>query len=165
MVDSHFHLWRRRDAKQAGVLAAPYLQRDVPWRAYAAATRGLPLEGCVAVQVNDFVDGRPEARYLAGVARQHPQLRAVVAWAQLEAAGAGQQLQELAALPLVAGVRRSTQHEADPGLAGSAAFVAGARRLAPRRWVCEVCVKWFQLEGVVRLAEACPRGSLEVTQG
>jgi L-fuconolactonase len=57
-------------------------------------------------------------------------------------------------------VRRGTQHEADPQLAGSDGFVAGAQSLAALDLVCEVCVKSFQLEGVVRLAEAAPQTTI-----
>jgi L-fuconolactonase len=162
VIDSHFHLFRRKAAKQSGILAAGYLQRDITWRAYAQAWRGLDIEACVAVQVNDFVDGRVEADYLGGIARRHPALKAIVAWGQLEAAGASDQVRELRRLPLVRGVRRGTQHEADPTLAGSAAFIAGAQNLAGQNLVCEVCVKSFQLEGVVRLAEAAPEATIVV---
>jgi L-fuconolactonase len=160
VIDSHFHLWRRKDAKQSGILAAGYLQRDIGWRAYAEACRGLDMEACVAVQVNDLVDGRVEADFLSGVARLHPELRAIVAWAQLEAPQVSGQVRELRRLPLVRGVRRGTQHEADPQLAGSDGFVAGAQSLAALDLVCEVCVKSFQLEGVVRLAEAAPQTTI-----
>jgi L-fuconolactonase len=162
VIDGHFHLFRRRDARQSGILAAGYLQRDASWRAYARAWRGLDVEACVAVQVNDFVDGRIEADYLARVARRHPEIKAVVAWAQLESAGASDQVRELSRLRLVRGVRRSTQHEADVNLAGSDAFVAAAKNLPRRGLVCEVCVKWFQLDGVIRLAEAAPQAVIVV---
>ena len=62
MIDTHFHLWRRADAPQRGILATSYLQRDFTWDDFRTAWDGLPVERCVEVQVVDFADPAPEAR-------------------------------------------------------------------------------------------------------
>src|SRR6266700_17704 len=114
MVDTHFHLWRAGGAGRTGILAAPYLRRDVRWADFAAAWDGLPVEQVVNVQVDDFVDGTEEARFVAGEA-DPARLGGLVAWARLESPGAGAELARLRELPRVRGVRRTCQIEADPG--------------------------------------------------
>ena len=68
MIDTHFHLWRRAGANQTGILAAPYLARDVRWDHFLAAWEGLPVEQAVNVPIRDFVDGAVEARCVAAEA-------------------------------------------------------------------------------------------------
>lgn len=64
-------------------------------------------------------------------------------------------LDELAAHPLVVGVRHNLQGEPD-GLAVSTAFVTGAREVAARGWTFDACVRADQLSDVARLAAAIP---------
>ena len=160
VIDSHFHIFRRAETKQAGILAAPFLQRDVLWADYRRAAAGTGLEASVMVQVNDFTDPLPEAEWVSSVAASEGGPAAIVAFAQLESPSAGDQVSSLRGLPLVRGVRRNTQHEEDPLFCARPEYVAGARLLAEAGYSCDVCVKSHQLEGVVRLAEACPELSI-----
>jgi predicted TIM-barrel fold metal-dependent hydrolase len=88
VIDSHFHIWRRADAKQSGILAAPYLQRDASWDDFRAAWGDQAVERAVNIQVNDFCDGTREARYVDEVAQRDPLLGAMIAWARIESAEA-----------------------------------------------------------------------------
>lgn len=155
MVDAHFHLWRRADVKQAGILAAPYLQRNVLWRHFVAAWQGQPIEQVIAVQVNDFVDGAAEARYLAREADPE-RLGALVTWAQLESPDVGAELQRLQGIPGVRGVPRTCQIEVDPAFCARPGYVHGVRLLGELGLVCDVCVRLEQVVAVSRLARACP---------
>jgi L-fuconolactonase len=65
------------------------------------------------------------------------------------------ELSELAATPLVGGVRRLLQDE-PPGFATSPMFVEGVRQLAPHGLSMDLCVRQHQLDEVVHLVEACP---------
>lgn len=156
MVDSHFHIFRRARTKQAGILGAPFLQRDVLWADYVVAAAGTGLERSVMVQVNDFADPLPEAEWVSSVAAAEGGPAAMVAYARLEAPSAAHHVESLSRLPLVRGVRRNTQAEADPLFCARADYVEGARLLPAAGLVCDVCVKAHQLEGVIRLAEAVP---------
>jgi len=84
VIDTHIHLWRRAEAKQSGILARPYLQRDFLWADYAGAWGGERVERAVQVQVNDFTDPLWEAAFAAGVAESEPALGAYVTWAAVE---------------------------------------------------------------------------------
>lgn len=159
MIDTHFHLWRRDEAQQTGVMAAAYLQRDIGWNDFLAAWDGLPVEQAVNVQVNDFVDGTAEAGFVAGEA-DPGRLGAIVAWAQLESPEVDAELERLRRLPAVRGVRRTCQIEADPEFCARPEYVRGARRLGELALVCDVCVRLDQVRALPRLARACPETTI-----
>ena len=156
VIDTHFHLWRRADAAQAGILATPYLQRDVTWDDFRAAWDGLPVERCVEVQVNDFTDPAPEARFVSEIAERDRRLGGYVGWAHLESPRAAADLDALVAFPFVRGVRRTLQIETDPRFALSEGYLRGARLLGERGLLCELCVRHEQIESVPGLVRACP---------
>jgi L-fuconolactonase len=64
-------------------------------------------------------------------------------------------LAELAARPLVVGVRRLLQDQ-PTGFALSPNFVTGVRQLAERRLVLDLCVREHQLTEVTELVRRCP---------
>lgn len=156
MIDTHIHLWRRADAKQSGILARPYLQRDILWDDYRAAWGGEHVEKAVQVQVNDFVDPLWETAFAAGVAESEPGLGAYVTWAALEQPYLDDELDDLEPLHVVRGVRRTCQFEKDPEFCASDAYIRGARRLGPRGLLCEICVRLEQISALPRLVRACP---------
>jgi L-fuconolactonase len=156
MIDTHFHIWHRADVPQAGILGAPFLQRDVTWDDFCAACDGLPVERCVEVQVNDFTDPAAEALFVSEIADQDARLGAYVGWAHLESADAAGDLEALLAFPLVRGVRRTLQIEADPGFALTDGYLRGARLLGEKGLLCELCVRHDQIESVPPLVRACP---------
>lgn len=155
MIDSHFHCWRRADAKQAGILAAPYLQRDVSFTDLEEAA-GSELEAAVEVQVNEFADGTVEARYIEGEALAHPKLRAHIAWAQLESPDVARELDALLEIQIVRGVRRTCQIEQDTEFCARPDYIRGARELGRRGLLCEICVRLEQIAAVPRLAREAP---------
>lgn len=159
MIDSHFHLWRHAGVGRAGILAAPYLQRDVRWTDVADAWAGLPIEAGVDVQVEDFADGTVEARFVAGEA-DPARLVGIVAWARLEAPDVARELDRLRALPAVRAVRRTCQIEADPGFCCRPQYVRGVRLLGTLGLACDVCVRLEQVAAVPRLARACPETTI-----
>jgi L-fuconolactonase len=155
VIDSHFHCWRRADAKQAGILAAPYLQRDVSFADLEEAAGG-ELEAAVEIQVNDFCDGIIEARYIEDEAAAHPRLGAHIAWAQLESPDLTRQLNALQQIPTVRGIRRTCQIEHDPEFCARPDYIRGARELGKRGLLCEICVRLDQIAAVPRLAREAP---------
>jgi L-fuconolactonase len=157
IVDSHHHLWRLHDVVPEGILAAPYLARDFLWSDFAEAWAGLPVSGSVFVQVRSDVN---EVAFVETVAAASPALGAMIAWAPLESPELGSVLERLRGRPLVRGVRRNTQHEADPEFCARPEYVRGARRLAEMGLLCEICVRHEQLSAAVALARACPETTI-----
>jgi L-fuconolactonase len=156
VIDTHIHLWRRAEAKQSGILARPYLQRDFLWADYARAWGGERVERAVQVQVNDFTDPLWEAAFAAGMAESEPALGAYVTWAAVEQPYLDDELDDVEPLQLVRGVRRTCQFEKDPEFCASDAYIRGARRLGERELLCEICVRLEQIAALPRLVRACP---------
>lgn len=162
IADSHFHLFQRSDVPQQGLLSAAAVQSDFTWAAYEAAWAGLPLERAVMVQVRDEADGLAEAGAIAQVAGSQPRLAGMVAGNLVEEDSRRPELDQLRANSLVRGVRRGTQFHPDPLYLARPAVVEGFRRVAELGLVPEVCVKHFQLGGVVALAEQLPATTIVV---
>ena len=155
VVDTHVHAWDRDR------LDHPWLSREP-----ALPRRFLPAEldsggVCVEAAVLVEADCRPdqadaETAWLLDLAREDPRVRGVVAAVPLErgAACAGR-VEELAADPLVVGVRRLLQDE-PAGFAVRPGLVEGTRLLAGTGLVSDLCVRARQLGEVTRLAALCP---------
>jgi L-fuconolactonase len=157
LLDTHFHLWKRDEIVPAGIMHAPYLSRDFEWKDYEAATQGLGIGRAIHVQVQHEADkAAREVAAVKRVMREHPSLVGMVAWAPLEDPDVERHLVALVEGGDVLGVRRLTQNERDPLFCARRDFIAGTRLLASYALVCEICVLEHQLEGVVRLANACP---------
>jgi L-fuconolactonase len=159
MIDTHFHLWRDAGGERKGILAAPYLHREVRWTDFVQAWDGLPVQQAVNVQVDDFVDGTLEARFVAAEA-DPAGLGGVVAWAHLESPSAGAELGRLREVAHVRGVRRTCQIEADPEFCARPGYVRGVRLLGEHGLVCDVCVRLEQVRALPRLARACPETAI-----
>jgi L-fuconolactonase len=153
IIDSHHHLWRRRDIVPEGILGAPYLARDFLWGDLVEAWAGLPVTRTAFVQVRSDVE---EVAFVESVAASEPTLGAMIAWAPLERPELPLVLEGLRARPLVRGIRRSTQNEPDPEFCARPGYVRGVRELGEAGLLCEICVRHEQLAAAVTLARACP---------
>ena len=156
IIDSHFHLFRRADTPQSGLTAARVLQRDFRWEDFEAAWDGLPVDAGVMVQVRDEADGLEEAAEMTRIAAAEARLAAMVAGNLVEDPARRAELDPLAAMPLVRGIRRGTQFHPDPMYLARPEIIAGYQRAGELGLAAEICVKWFQLEAAVAFAEALP---------
>lgn len=154
IIDSHFHLWRLDRARTSGILSDPRFKQEIAWEDYEAARGDIALAGAVAVQVGRA--GEPEVEFFERAASEHPEIKAIVGWAQLEDPDVGAALERLVRHPLLRGIRRNSQDEPDPMFCARPGFIAGAAALAGLGLVCDVCVRHWQLDGVIGLARAVP---------
>jgi L-fuconolactonase len=160
-VDSHVHFWElsRFDYRWLEGEGNPLRRDHLPDELCddAAQARGLDLSAAVFVQADCRADqAAGEVAWVHELARAGAPVLAIVAHAALErGTDCDGELSELAAAPLVAGVRRLLQDE-PPGFATSAMFVEGVRQLAAHRLSMDLCVRQYQLDEVARLVEACP---------
>ena len=160
ILDSHFHIFRAAEVPDAGLTSAPKLRRDFAFADYRAAWDGLPVVGGVMVQVRDEADGLAEAADIAREAAGESGIAAMVGGNPVEESGRRAELDTLRANPLVRGIRRGTQFHPDPLYLARPELIAGFRRVAELGLVPEVCVKHFQLDGVIALADALPDTTL-----
>lgn len=153
-VDTHVHLWDPMRLGYAWLAGNDTLDRRHELPEFSAASAGLPLESMVfmecAVNEGQALD---EARWVTALAKQEPRLKGMVASAPLEQGEAVRpHLEALAELPLLRGIRRLLQSEADdfclqPG------FVAGVKMLADFGLSFDICIFHRQLANVIAFAD------------
>ena len=99
-----------------------------------------------------------EAEWVSALAKTEPRLRGIVAHAPLEKGrGIRDEIATLAALPLVKGVRRNLQGEADLNYCLQPEFIAAVELLAKYELTFDLCIRPEQLRAVTELARRVPQ--------
>lgn len=158
IVDSHVHLLNPQRFGYAWTKAAPSLNRLVVPADFTAAAAPVKVDQFVFVEVDvDSPQHLDEARWVAELAGTDPRLKGIVAALPLEkgAAVAGE-LDALAAIPGVRGVRRLIQTQPDPDFCIRPDFIAGVKLLARHDFVFDICIFHHHLPNVIKLVKACP---------
>jgi L-fuconolactonase len=155
ILDSHLHLWDD-EALTYTWLEGPLAYRFADTELEHARIPGASAEECVFVQAETVPDDfLGEVEWVETMADRLG-IVGIVAGVRLDhGVDTTTHLEELAAHPLVIGVRHNLQGEPD-GTAVSTAFVMGAREVAQRGWTFDACVRASQLTDVARLAGAIP---------
>jgi L-fuconolactonase len=159
IIDSHVHLWYPDIFNMPWLEDVPALRRTFGLQQYREQTRRPPIVGMVYVEVG--VDPRRafrEAYHVVELAQEETRLQAIVAAAPVELGTSVRgHLEALVALsPLVKGVRRNIQDEAEPDFCLRPDFVEGVRLLAEYGLSFDLCIRHWQLRSVVELVRKCP---------
>ncbi len=158
IVDTHLHLWAPKRLSYPWLAGAPKLNRDFLIEDYRRACAPVAVAKMVFVQC-DCVPAQAwaEVEWVAEVARTEPRLRGIVARATLEnGATVEAELARLASQPLVKGVRRLIQSEADNAFCLRADFVHGVQLLHAHGLSFDLCIKHPQLANTIKLVRQCP---------
>lgn len=155
VIDSHLHLWDP-ELLEYTWLEGPYDFRFAETELEHARLSGVVEEKAVFVQAETAEDRfLDEVRWVAGMAERVGVVGIVAGMRLDRGVDTTTHLDELAAEPLVVGVRHNLQDD-DDGLAMSTAFVTGTREVAARGWTFDACVRANQLPDIARLAGAIP---------
>jgi L-fuconolactonase len=159
LIDTHVHLWDPARLRYAWLAGEPALNRPFLIDDYRQACGSVPVAKLVFVQCEcDPAQSEQEAAWVSEVAAFDPRLRGIVAQAPLENGDAVEaRLVRLAANPLVKGVRRLLQAEADDAFCLRPDFVRGVKRLPHFGFSFDLCVYHRQLPAVIRLVRQCPQ--------
>ncbi len=159
IVDAHVHLWNPAQFIMPWLADIPRLNRPYGLQDYREQTRDLPITGMVYIEVGvEPHEALREVRYVVELARAEPRLQAIVAAAPVERGpGVREHLEALVALsPLIKGIRRNLQDEAEPDFCLRPDFVAGVHLLAAFNLSFDLCIKHWQLPSVTELVRRCP---------
>src|SRR5689334_9102156 len=154
VVDAHVHLWNPDQFRMSWLTDIPALNRPYGLQDYREQTRSLPITGMVYVEVGvDPQQALLEARHVVELARDEPRLQAIVAAAPVERGAAVREYVEalVSLSPLIKGVRRNIQDEAEPDFCLQPDFVTGVRLLAEYGLSFDLCIRHWQLPAVIEL--------------
>jgi L-fuconolactonase len=158
IVDTHLHLWDLGRLRYPWLASVPLLNRNHLIDDYRRACGPVQVAKMVFVQCEcDPLQSQDEADWVTAVAQDDPRIRGIVAQAPLERGDAVEPaLVRLAANPLVKGVRRLIQSEADDAFCLRPDFVRGVQRLERHGLSFDLCIFHRQLANTIALARQCP---------
>ncbi|TME05682.1 MAG: amidohydrolase [Chloroflexi bacterium] len=159
IIDAHVHLWNPEQFSMPWLADLSRLNRPYGLQDYREQTQVLPIIAMVYIEVGvEPQEALREARHVVDLAREEPRLQAVVAAAPVERGDAVREhLESLVAIsPLIKGVRRNLQDEAEPDFCLRPDFVTGVRLLAEFKLSFDLCIKHWQLPYVIELVRLCP---------
>lgn len=158
LLDAHLHFWDPAARHHDWLAAYPPLRRrfgpeDLAQDAYE-------LAGAVFVQADCHdAEALGEVRWVTDLARDHPFIRGIVAYAPLHRGRlAWDDVAAVAANPLVVGVRWLLQGRPREEITGKE-LIRGLRLLAEWGLTFDVCATHDQLTAVASLVAACPQTS------
>lgn len=153
-VDAHQHFWPY-DPERYGWISDEMrvLKRDFLPADLAPLLAAAGVDASVAVQARQDLD---ETRWLLDLAEANDFLAGVVGWVDLRADDVDAQLDELAARPLLRGVRHVVQDEPDDEFLLREDFLAGVAKLARRGLTYDVLVYPRHLPVAARFVDRFP---------
>src|SRR5437867_8488014 len=159
IIDAHVHLWNPEQFSMPWLADLSRLNRPYGLPDYREQTQGLPIIAMVYIEVGvEPQEALREVHHVVDLAREEPRLQAVVAAAPVERGDAVREhLESLVAIsPLIKGVRRNLQDEAEPDFCLRPDCVTGVRLLAEFKLSFDLCIKHWQLPYVIELVRLCP---------
>ena len=159
IIDTHVHLWNPERFAISWLAGEPLLDQIYLIPEFRAHTQGLEIEAFVYVEVDvNPAYALAEAHYIAQIAAEEPRLRGIVPYAPVED---GLRLRGyldalVATSPLVKGVRRILQGEADAMMCLQPDFITGVQLLAEYGLSFDLCITHSQLTPATELVRRCP---------
>ncbi len=161
IVDTHLHIWDLGRLRYPWLPNVPKINRNHLIDEYRRACGPVAVAKMVFLQCEcDPAQFQEEADWVTEVSRDDPRIRGIVPWAPLEKGdGAEADLARLASNPLVKGIRRIIQFEADPEFCLKPGFVRGVQLLPRHGLSFDICINHLQLANTLKLVRQCPNVS------
>jgi L-fuconolactonase len=159
IIDTHLHIWDPQAIHYPWLNDVPKLNRAYLPKEYREATEGVSIEKMVFVQCEaDVAQFNEEVAWVTEQAKDEPRIQGIVAWAPLEKGDAARaDLDGLKRNPLVRGIRRIIQFEADTAFCLQPDFIRGVQLLADVDLHFEICIKGDeQFKNTLELVRRCP---------
>jgi L-fuconolactonase len=158
IVDTHLHLWDPVRLRYRWLSSVPALNRRFLLEDYRRACGSVNVAKMVFVQCDcDPEQSFAEAEWVSELARTEPRIRGIVARVALEKGEkAESDIARIVALPLVKGIRRLIQSEADLEFCLRPDFVRGVQLLHRHGLSFDLCIKHPQLASTIKLVRQCP---------
>jgi L-fuconolactonase len=158
IIDAHVHLYDPGAVPFGWMTSAPAIDSPHDIADFDAARGGVALDKYVFVEVAaDAGAHMKEARWIAERAKADPRLAGLVLHAPLEKGVTVEaDLEAMATMPKVKGVRRLIQGEADPGFCLEPGFAAGIELLPKYGFSFDICLKSFALTYGLELVRRHP---------
>lgn len=158
IIDTHLHLWDTGRLSYPWLTDIPQINRTFSLEDYNKACKGIEVEKMIFMQCECLPSQyREEVAWVSGLAEKDPRLEGIVAWAPLEKGEAARpEIEVLKANPLVKGLRRIIQYEADPEFCLRPDFIKGVNLLADYGLTFDICISHVQNKNVIRFIEQCP---------
>lgn len=158
LVDTHLHIWDLGRLSYPWLANVPKLNRNHLIEDYRRACGPVQVAKMVFLQCEcDFAQFQQEADWVTAVSLKDPRIRGIVPWAPLEKGDAADaDLARLAANPLIKGIRRIIQFEADQEFCLKPGFVSGVQLLAKHKLSFDICINHRQLANTLKLVRQCP---------
>jgi L-fuconolactonase len=158
IIDSHLHLWIPAKFRYSWLDGLPALNREFLLADFLAASANANVGKIIFIECGcKPVQNLAEVDWISDISKSDPRLKGIVAHAPLEEGEAVRfKLQQLAARPLVKGVRRNLQSEPDAKFCLRPEFIAGINLLAEFDFTFDLCVRQDQLPVVTELVRKMP---------
>lgn len=158
IIDTHLHLWDPNNLMYPWLHDLPQLNRPHLLPEYDRACGSLQVDAMVFMQAEaDFSQAMDEAKWVNSLARENSRIKAIIPWAPLEKGeGSRAFLEELKQYPLIKGVRRIIQYEANLEFCLQPEFIRGVQLLADYNFSFDICISHIQMANTIKMVSQCP---------
>ncbi len=159
VIDTHAHFWDTGRFDYPWIEPGTFFNRSFLLNDYQRASEGVAIDKIVFVEC----DCRPkhsleEVEWVSQYAGIDTRIKGIVAHVHLtDEQQVDRQLDLLASMPLVRGVRHNIQSN-PPGFALQDTFVQGVKKVHQKNMHFELCITHDQMEEAIELVRCCPGG-------
>ena len=161
IVDTHVHLLDQKRFKYSWAAGAPKLSRDWSIADLTARAKPYEIESLVFAEVDvDMPLYMDEAKWVQSLAEADSRLKGCVACLPMEQGPSLEnEMAELAALPVMRGIRRLIQNQPDPEFVLKQPFLDALKLLPKYNLSFDICIFHHQLPNTLEMVRRCPEVS------